>query len=45
MKGMSVWPLAITFSLLAFVAVQVAFAVVAVENQDEVVPSYTTEAR
>lgn len=39
------WPIAIVIGLLIVIAMNVAFAFVAVGGQDEVVPSYTSEPR
>ena len=44
-EGAWVWPTAIVVGLLLVVLVNVGFIVVAVGGADEVVESYTTEAR
>jgi len=40
-----IWPLAIVLGLLAVIAVNVGFAVVAITGADDVVESYLTEER
>lgn len=44
-SGAWVWPTAIVVGLLLVVLVNIGFIVVAVGGADEVVESYTTEAR
>lgn len=39
------WPLAVVLGLMAVVAVNVGFAVIAITGADEVVESYLTEER
>jgi hypothetical protein len=44
-RGAWIWPMAIIIALAIVVAMNVAFAFVAVGGQDEVMPSYTSEPR
>lgn len=44
-RGAWVWPVAIIIALAIVVAMNAAFAFIAVGGQDEVVPSYTSEPR
>jgi hypothetical protein len=44
-RGAWIWPAAIILALAIVVAINAAFAFIAVGGQDEVVPSYTSEPR